>query len=641
MTTTRPATDLQAALAPRSVAVIGASTNPNKIGGRPIAFMGRFGYRGTIYPINPNAPEVQGHKSFASIAALPEAPDMAVVAVPGDAAVTAVEECAARGVKLTVVMTSGFGEVNADGLAKQKAMVATAHAAGMRLVGPNTMGLANFGTGAVPNFSTMFVEMPPKLGPVAIVSQSGAMSVVPYGLLMSRGVGIRHCHATGNEADLSVADFAYAIAAHDPEVKLLLLYLEAIANPERLAAAAKIARERDLPIVALKSARSPRAQAVASSHTGALANEDRVVDAFLRQHGIWRADDVHGLVNAAELYLTGWRPSGRNLVMISNSGASCVMTADIAHGLDMPFAQFTDQTRRDLAAKLPAFASSANPIDVTAALLTDSSLFGSVLPILAKDPAVDALLVSLPVAGEGYDVERREPWEWPKRVPLTLPAGSARFLSEWDSVQLLGAEGIKIVPQRLCKSRDEAIAAFRAVGGGPVVIKGCSAEVPHKSEAGLVRLGIATEAEAGAVFDEQWARMAALKVARDGVIVAAMVKGRRELALGARVDPTFGPIVLVGDGGKYIEALGDVALLLPPFAPDDVLAALRRLRIAPILDGVRGEPALDLAPLCAMAMALGQVMVASAGRIASIDVNPVIVGTPDGAVAVDALIERA
>src|SRR5215831_12068241 len=173
------APNLQAALTPRSVAVVGASTNPNKIGGRPIAFMGRFGFKGTIYPINPNAPEVQGHKSFAAMAALPEAPDMAVVAVPGDAAVSAVEECAARGVKLTVVMTSGFGEVNADGLAKQKQMVAIAHAAGMRLVGPNTMGLANFGSGAVPNFSTMFVEMPPKTGPVAIVSQSGAMSVVP------------------------------------------------------------------------------------------------------------------------------------------------------------------------------------------------------------------------------------------------------------------------------------------------------------------------------------------------------------------------------------------------------------------------------------------------------------------------------
>jgi acyl-CoA synthetase (NDP forming) len=694
-----PADELRAALAPRSVAVIGASTNPNKIGGRPIAYMARFGYRGAIYPINPNAPEVQGHKSYPDLAALPEAPELVVVAVPGDAAVGAVAACAARGVKIAVVMTSGFGEIDAAGLEKQRQMVATARAAGMRLVGPNTQGLANFGTGAVANFSTMFIEMPPEPGPLAIVSQSGAMSVVPYCLLRARGVGVRHVHATGNEADLSVADFAVAMV-RDPEVKLLLLYLEAIADPARLAEAARLARERDLPIVALKAGRSPRAQAVASSHTGALANEDRVVDAFFRQHGIWRAPDIHGLVNAAELYLKGWRPDGRRLVMISNSGASCVMAADKTHELAMPLAEFTAETRRDLASKLPAFASVGNPIDVTAALLSDNQLFGNVLPIVAKDPAADLLFISLPVAGTGYDVPlfahdtasyaastgrpvvlaaplapvrdefraagiptftydaeaiaaldqlaghsallRRRPQPWPPGDSVALPPGDGRFLSEWDSVQLLAAHGMPIVGQRLCRTRDEAVAAFRALGGGPVVVKGCSAEVPHKSEAGLVRLGVASEAAAGEAFDALWRRLAELKVARDGVIVAAMVKGRRELALGARIDPQFGPVVLVGDGGKYIEALGDIALLLPPFDAEDVLDALGGLRIAPILDGVRGEPPLDLAPVCAMALRLGQLMLAASGKIASIDVNPVIVGAAgEPAVVVDALVERA
>jgi acyl-CoA synthetase (NDP forming) len=696
---TAPPDDLTAALAPRSVAVIGASTNPNKIGGRPIAYMTRFGYRGAIYPINPNAPEVQGHKSYPDLAALPEAPDLVVVAVPGDAAVAAVAACAKRGVKIAVVMTSGFGEIDAAGLETQRRMVATARAGGMRLVGPNTQGLANFGTGAVANFSTMFIEMPPEPGPLAIVSQSGAMSVVPYCLLRARGIGVRHVHATGNEADLSVADFALAMV-RDPEVKLLLLYLEAIADPARLAEAARLARERDLPIVALKAGRSARAQAVASSHTGALANEDRVVDAFFRQHGIWRAPDIHGLVNAAELYLKGWRPDGRRLVMISNSGASCVMAADQAHALAMPLAEFTPETTRDLAAKLPAFASSGNPIDVTAALLSDNQLFGNVLPIVAQDPAADLLFISLPVAGTGYDVPlfardaasyaastgrpvvlaaplapvrdafsaagiptfthdgeaiaaldqlarhsallRRRLPQWPTGRPVALPPGNGRFLSEWDSVQLLAAQGIPIVGQRLCRTRDEAVAAFRVLGGGPVAVKGCSADMPHKSEVGLVRLGVASETAVGEAFDALWQRLADLKVARDGVIVAAMAKGRRELALGARVDPQFGPVVLVGDGGKYIEALGDVALLLPPFDAEDVLDALGSLRIAPILNGVRGEPPLDLAPVCAMALRLGQLMLAAAGRIASIDVNPVIVGAAgETALVVDALVERA
>jgi acyl-CoA synthetase (NDP forming) len=235
---------------------------------------------------------------------------------------------------------------------------------------------------------------------------------------------------------------------------------------------------------------------------------------------------------------------------------------------------------------------------------------------------------------------RRPPTEWPRRDAVALPAGSTRFLSEWDSLELLAAHGLPVVARRLCRTRDEAVAAFRALGG-PVVVKGCSADVPHKSEAGLVRLGVASADEAAAAFDELWARLGTLEVARDGVIVAAMVKGRRELALGARVDPQFGPVVLVGDGGKYIEALGDVGLLLPPFDAEDVLAALGGLRIAPILDGVRGEPPIDLAPVCAMALRLGQLMMAG-GRIASVDLNPVIVGAPgESAVVVDALIERA
>ncbi|MBV8166067.1 MAG: acetate--CoA ligase family protein, partial [Alphaproteobacteria bacterium] len=468
--------------------------------------------------------------------------------------------------------------------------------------------------------------------------------------------------------------------------------------PARLAEAARIARERDLPIVALKAARSPVAQAVASSHTGALANEDRVVDAFFRQHGIWRAPDMHGLVNAASLYLKGWRPEGRRLVMISNSGASCVMAADQTHGLGMPLAEFTDETRQGVASKLPAFASAANPIDVTAALLSDNKLFGTVLPIVAKDPAADLLLIALPIAGQGYDVPgfardavayeqasgrpvvlasaltavraefsasgipsfeyeaeailaldqlaghsallQRRPPVWPATATPMLPAGTGKFMSEWDSLQLIAAHNLPIVPQSLCKSREEAIAAFNALGS-PVVVKGCSADVPHKSEAGLVKLGVMTADEAGDAFDAQWRRLEALKVARDGVIVASMVKGRRELALGARIDPQFGPVVLVGDGGTYIEALGDVGLLLPPFDIADVLEALSKLRIAPILNGVRGEPPIDLAPVCAMAVRLGQLMVAAGGAIASIDLNPVIVGAASApAVTVDALVER-
>ena len=688
---------LAAFLDPRSVAVIGASENPHKIGGRPIHYLGRFGYRGRIYPINPNRPEIQGHRAYPDLVSLPEAPQLAIVAVAGDAAVQAVDACATAGVEAAIVMASGFGETGEAGRVQERAMVARARQAGMRLVGPNSQGLANFGTGAVLSFSTMFLEAPPEDGPVAIVSQSGAMSVVPYGLLRSRGVGVRHAHATGNDADVTVAELARAVV-DDPGVRLLLLYLESIPDAAALAAVAAAARARELPVVALKAGRTAAGQQAARSHTGALANEDRAVDAFFRREGIWRARDTADLVNAAELYLKDWRPDGRRFVAISNSGASCVMAADCAAERAMPLAPLAEGTRKALAAALPGFATVTNPIDITAALLSNNRLFGAILPILAKDPAVDLTLISIPVAGIGYDVEafardtadfsratgkpvvvaipqpsvaqpfrsagipvfpgetqaidaldqlashwtllRRKPAPLPARREVRVPAGTARFLNEADSLALLGANGIPTVPHRLCRSEAEARAAFRALGPR-VAVKACSAEVPHKSEHGLVALGIADEDRTAASFHEQWERLGTMGVARDGILVASMASGARECVLGARLDPVFGPVVMVGDGGKYVEAMPDIAVLLPPFGEAEVLGALARLRIAPLFRGVRGEPPLDGEALARAAVALGEIMLSAEDRIASIDLNPVLVRSRgEGLIVVDALVER-
>lgn len=689
---------LQAVLDPRSTAIIGASENPHKIGGRPIFYMKRHGYRGAIYPVNPNREEVQGLKCYPSLAALPEVPELAMVIVGGAAAVAAVDECAARGVKAAIIIASGFAETGEEGRAVQRAMVMRARAAGMRLVGPNTQGLANFGNGAVAGFSTLFVEVEPKDGPVAVVSQSGGMAAETYGLLRGRGIGVRHVHATGNEADVNVASLAWAIA-HDPDVKLLLLYLENVADPELLAEAAFHARGRDLPIVAIKSGRTASGQKAASSHTGALANEDRVVDAFLRHHGIWRVRDAQALARSAELYLKGWRPHGRRLVVISNSGASCVMAADAADELGLPLAQLAPDTRGEVASRLPGFASVANPIDVTAALLQNSHLFGDVLPAIARDPAADLFFINIPVAGAGYDVEafardtagfaaatqkpvavsawqqpvaaafraaglpvyvnesealgalaqlashtalmRRARPEWPCAAAPALPPGPGRFLSEVESLAMLGRHGLPVVAHRLCTSAGEAREAFEAMGA-PVAVKACSPELPHKSEHGLVALNVRDADEAARVFEAQWAAMAALGAKRDGVVVAAMRRARRELMIGAHIDPHFGPVVVVGDGGKYVEALDDVALLVAPFEARDVEQALRTLRIAPILAGVRGDPPLDVGAFAAVAVGVGRLIAAARGAIASIDLNPVMVGAQgEGAVIVDALVERA
>jgi len=689
--------NLQAALNPASIAIVGASDNPHKVGGRPILFMKKYGYRGKVFPVNPGRAEVQGYPAYADLGALPEVPEMAIVALAGEGTVQAVEQCARMGVKVAVIMASGYGETGAAGKKIQDAMLAEARAGGMRIVGPNSQGLANFGNGAIANFSTIFNDLPNSVGPAAIVSQSGALSQLIYGLLRKRGIGVRHCHATGNEADITVAELA-AQVAQDPEVKLLLLYLETVNDPHSLAEAAAIARGRDLPLLVLKSGRTLSGQRAASSHTGAMATEDRVVDAFMRHHGIWRASDPDDLVNAAELYLKGWRPQGRKLVAVSNSGATCVMAADMAEELRLPLAVLADATRAQLNAALPGFATTTNPIDLTGVLLSDSSLFGKILDIVGRDAGADLFFAGIPIAGTGYDVEAfardaagfiaatgkplalavpqdevaapfarlgvpvfasdrqalralqqlaahsalmRRVRKTRAAAPVRIdPAGgAARFLNEADSLALLAANGIAVVTQRLCRSEAEARAAWRELNG-PVAVKACSAEVPHKSEFGLVALGLASADEVGAAFNAQWRKLAEMSVARDGIIVAAMVEGQRELALGARIDARFGPVVMLGDGGKYVEALQDFILLVPPFDTEEVLDALDRLHIAPLLHGVRGEPPLDLEAVAAIAMRLGEIMQAGRGRIASIDLNPVMVSaTGASAVVADALVE--
>jgi acyl-CoA synthetase (NDP forming) len=690
---------LRTVLDPKSVAIVGASENPNKLGGRPLLYLSRFGYKGKVYPINPKRAEAQGYRAYPALADLPEAPEVAIVVVAGDAAVEAVEQCAELGVKVAIVMTSGFGETDANaGKAKERHMRDIARARGMRVIGPNCQGLANFGSGAILSFSTMYIEAPPEDGPVGIVSQSGAMSVVPYGLLRQRGIGVRHSHATGNDCDVTVSELA-SVVAEDPDLKLLLLYLEGISDTGHLAETARIARERDLPVIALKSGRTAAGQEAARSHTGALANEDRLVDAFLAKHGILRARDTAELVGGVEMYLKGWKPKGRRLVAISNSGAVCVMAADAATAVGMPMAKIADRTRAELAGILPGFATTTNPIDITAALLTNSGLFSDILPVLARDPAADAFLIGIPVAGQGYDVNAfaRDSAEFARvtgkplvaAVPQAniaakfrehgLPvfpteaeavaalnqflshcelmqnarqrgatvvrtswrAAEGRLLNEADSLALMVRAGVPVVGHRLCRSADEAVAAFAELGA-PVAVKGCSAEVVHKSELGLVRLGLAEAQAVRAAYRDVESALHAQGARFDGAIVAKMARGRREMMIGARMDPVFGPVVVVGDGGKYVEAMPDVQVLLSPFNDSEVRVALAKLRIAPLLAGMRGESALDVDAFCAAALAVCRLMMNPESKVSSLDLNPVLVNAKgEGCIALDAVVYRA
>jgi len=692
---------LQRAFAPQCIAVVGATEDRNKVGGRPLHYLQQFGFTGAVYPINPKRAVVQGLPAYPSLDSVPETPDVAIIAVGQDTVADVIDQCAARGVSTAIVMSSGFGETGSAGITRQEALVAQARRLGIRLIGPNAQGVANFQSGAVMNFSTMFMEVAPQDGPIAIVSQSGAASVMPYAMLRERGVGVRYLVASGNDADASVSELAL-IAAADPEVRVVLMYIESLSDPAMLAEVARITAARGAAVIALKSGRSAHGAKAAASHTGAIVNDDVVVDAFFERHGIWRAQDVHGLVNAAELYLAiAPRPAER-LVVMSHSGAVGVLCADAAESLGLPLAELGEPVIKALTGIMPTFATAQNPVDLTAGLLTKGGMYAETLGALSADPQADMFLVGVPVAGEGYDVPGmardtasfatssgkptvvsapqasvRQAFrdagvpvfahetdainalhQWSRhgtllrqaaarsalvstamRIP-NMPAGDAPLLSEADSLELLADAGIPTVPYRLCRSAAEAVSAWQALGP-EVVVKACSAQIPHKSEHGLVFLGVQTAQQ----VVEAWAackqRVTAMGVSMDGVIVAKRVRGRREFALGVRQDPLFGTVVMVSDGGKYVEALRDFVVLLHPFSASDVTEKLKTLRIWPILVGVRGESPVDLDVVARTAVALGALAAAHPKSIASIDLNPLIVGdTGQGGWAVDAVIER-
>lgn len=688
---------------PRSVAVVGATEDRNRVGGRPLHYLRSLGFAGAVYPVNPRRDLIQGLRAYPSLAELPEAPDAAVIAVGGDHVADVIRQCAARGVRSAVVMSSGFGETGADGAKRQAELVAQARALGVRLVGPNAQGIANFQTGAVLNFSTMFMEVPPQDGPVAVISQSGAASVMPYALLRERGIGVRYVVASGNDADATVSELAL-VAAADPDIRVLLLYIESLADPAVLAEAARIAQARGAAVVALKSGRSAQGAKAAASHTGAMVNDDALVDAFLERHGIWRAADVHGLVNAVELYLACGLRGAKRLVVMSHSGAVGVVCADTAERFGLPLAELDRGTVQALTGIMPGFATAQNPVDLTASLLSDGTMFGRTLQALAADPQGDMFLIGVPVAGEGYDVPgmaadtARFLQRTGKPVAVSAPQASVRnafraagvpvfghetdalaalqqvtrhaalvqaaslrtaaacsssaeapgteharsgILSEADSLALLQSAGIPVVPHRLCHSPREAVQAWRELGPD-VVVKACSAAIPHKSEHGLVFLHQRSEEDVLRSYEECVARVRALGQPLEGVLVAQRVRGQREFALGVKQDPLFGTAVMVSDGGKYVEALKDFVVLLHPFREQDVLEKLATLRIAPVLAGVRGEAPVDLQVVARAATALGRLAAAQSGRIASIDLNPLIAGAAgQGGWAVDAVIEHS
>jgi acyl-CoA synthetase (NDP forming) len=453
-------------LRPRSVAVVGASDNIHKIGGRPLHYLRRHGFAGPVYPVSQRGEPIQGMRSYPHLAELPEAPDCVILSVPSTAALEQLRSCARVGARSAVLFSSGFAELGDEGRRLQETLAETARAAGLRLLGPNTIGSANFGCGAVLSFASIYQEFAAQDGPVAIVSQSGAVGASVYALLRDNGVGVRYVCTTGNQADVGISEFLGA-TLQDPEVRLVLLYLEEARDTAALAGALASARTRGVPVLVLPGARTAGGMRMAACHTGSEGTSDAALMRLFDDHGCRVMATLPELAASVPLYLesmAAMRAAPRVGVM-SNSGASCVLAADACDALGLALAEFSAATRQRLDELLPSFSRSRNPVDLTAMLLADPGLLGHAVRAVLQDVHCDALVLSLlAVAGSGYDLPRfaaetgqavrasRKPAVFSSPDPRVRAAfgaqGLAVFQSECEAVAALRGHATHILQAR-------------------------------------------------------------------------------------------------------------------------------------------------------------------------------------------------
>jgi len=684
------------------VAVIGASRTPNTIGHEIVANLVGYGFTGTVFPVNPNADAINSLKTYPRIGAVPDRVDMAVITVPKQHVLEVAEECGKAGVRGLTVISAGFREVGGAGVERERQLMEIVRRHGMRMVGPNCMGVLN----AAPDVSmnaTFAPSMPP-FGHAAFVSQSGAMGLSVLDYANEYGIGISQFVSMGNKPDVSGNDLLVHWA-DDPSVGVILMYVENFGNPRRFL---EIARDltRTKPIIVVKSGRSKVGARAASSHTGALAASDALVDAMLAQAGVMRAESVEELFDLAMAFSGRPLPRSRRTAVVTNSGGPGILAADALerHLVELP--DLAPETVARLKPLFPEEASLRNPLDMIASATPPG--YRAALAALLDDPGVDsALAIFVPplgikqadvaeaiatVAGdhpekpvlavlmgrEGLPQGKAELHE--VGVPAYIfPESAARALSalcrqrEWrerplppaeefavdretagrlvaearaagrtrlgeaESLALLKAYGIPTAAATLARTAEEAVALAGTVGGA-VAMKIVSPEIVHKTDVGGVRVGVEGPAAVRAAFEEivASARRGVPGATIHGVLVQEMVRGGRETIAGVMRDPSFGPLVMFGLGGIFVEVLRDVVFRVAPINRHDAADMIAGLRGARLLDALRGSPAADRSAIEDVLLRLSR-LAGDFPEIMELDVNPLL-AFPERAIAVDARV---
>ncbi|TPG56970.1 CoA-binding protein [Roseomonas nepalensis] len=689
-------------LSPRSVAVIGASDDPTRIGGRPLSYMISRGFAGPVWPVNPKRDRVQGLAAFPDVDALPGVPDAAIVAVPGALAEAAVEALGRRGCPAAIVFTAGYAEVDEAGQAAQARLVSIARGHGMRLLGPNCLGLFNAPLGYFPIFTASFengwpAEPLPGRGRVGIASQSGAYGTHLFGAARNRGIATPVVVTTGNEAEVTLGD-VIGWMAEDDGIEVIAAYSEGVREGPRFLEALEAARRARKPVVMMKVGRSALGAHAARSHTASIAGDDAVTGAVLEEFGVHRARNTEEMLDVAYAATPRIYPARNTLGVVSISGGAGVMISDAAEEQAMPMPPMPEDAQERLRVLIP-YCNPANPVDCTAQVFNDMTLVGAFARAMVEDGGYTSLIAFFTQVGASpslaaklraqlnavradhpdrlwvlsvlappervreYEADGYLVFEDPSRavvalaaqgrfgaafarppraaVPLPTVTLPAEAPDEAGAKRLLEEAGLPAVPEAATAGVEEAVEAARRIGF-PVVMKLLSPDILHKSEVGGVLLGVADEAAVRAGHARLMANAAAnAPSARvTGILVARQVSGAVEVALGIARDPVFGPVAMVGLGGVFIEVLRDVALRRCPVDVTEAEAMIRSLRGFPLLDGARGRPRADVPALARALSALSAFAAAAGERLASVDVNPVLVlPEGEGAFAADAVIE--
>ena len=690
-------------LRPRSLAVVGASPEPLSVGNNVLVNLRRFAYGGALHFVSRTRSEIDGVACVPSIDDLPMGIDAVILIVPAQAVGESIEACARRGVGGVVVFASGFSEQDEAGGEAQAAFAATARAANMVVLGPNCIGSVNYADGVPLTFEP--VEPEPPRGPgVCVIAQSGAMQGNIRYALMGRGVPVAQSISTGNEAVLCAEDYL-DLLIEDPTISGFSLFVEQIRNPQRFLTLARRARVALKPIVLLHPGKSSRAREAAKSHTGALAGDHDIMRACVEREGVVVVGGLDELFDVTTLLTRYPKPVTGGVAVLSNSGALRGFSLDFCEEIGLALPDLASSTQAALKAILPSFAAIDNPLDITAAGMQKPSLFGDSAAAMLDDPGVGFLLVvamgggkaqqinkwramrtvletaSKPVAvaymGDDYPLDEqfiaeiRESglpfFRSPDRALRAIARLSAHgavlassgtgtttsvaplaidkhgSVAEWRGKQVLAKLGIATPRGGLARSLDEARNLAAGIGY-PVVLKAQADALAHKSEAGGVIVGVADEAALVEAHARLLANVKAYapQMQLDGVLVESMApRGALEMIVGARRDPKWGPVLVVGLGGIWTEALHDACLLPASAGHGEVLEALSHLKGAALLGGLRGEAPRDVDALATIAVKIGALMQADP-RIVEVDVNPVnVYARGDGALALDALIVMA